>query len=120
MVTGGWKRIACLVLLIFPVIIVIGCGETPTEEPDPTATPGVRILMPTPGTPPPSVIRMPTRAVITYIVQSGDTLSGIATRYGVTVDEIVEENDLANPDVLHPGDVLMIPVLEQPSVTPSP
>lgn len=44
-----------------------------------------------------------------YIVQPGDTLSNIAARFGVTVQAIVEANELANPDVLDVGDELRIP-----------
>ena len=48
-------------------------------------------------------------AAPTYTVQGGDTLSAIATRFGTTVAEIVELNQLANPDVLEIGQVLQLP-----------
>lgn len=48
-------------------------------------------------------------AAPTYTVQGGDTLSAIATRFGTTVAELVELNQLANPDVLEIGQVLQLP-----------
>lgn len=45
----------------------------------------------------------------TYTVQAGDTLYSIATSYGLTVDEMATANNLANPDVLEVGQVLVIP-----------
>jgi LysM repeat protein len=45
----------------------------------------------------------------TYVVQDGDTLSSIAERHDVTVDELVELNELEDPDVLFVGDELLIP-----------
>lgn len=45
----------------------------------------------------------------TYTVQPGDTLAAIAQQFGVTVQEIVDANDIANPDVIRPGQVLEIP-----------
>ena len=47
-----------------------------------------------------------------YIVQEGDTLSSIAQRFGVTVEELVTYNQLSNPDILKAGDQLVIPGLE--------
>jgi nucleoid-associated protein YgaU len=44
-----------------------------------------------------------------YVVESGDTLSSIAARYGTTVDAIVEANDLDDPDRIDVGDELTIP-----------
>ena len=44
-----------------------------------------------------------------YIVESGDTLSGIAARFGVSVDAIVEANGLESPDSLSVDYVLVIP-----------
>ncbi len=49
----------------------------------------------------------------TYQVQSGDTLSLIALRYSVTVDELVQANGLADPDMIYIGQTLVIP-REQP------
>lgn len=51
----------------------------------------------------------------TYEVQAGDTLSLIALRYGVTVDELVQANGLADPDRIYIGQVLVIP-RDQPQV----
>jgi stage VI sporulation protein D len=45
----------------------------------------------------------------TYTVQSGDTLSKIAKRFGVTVDAIVKANNIANPNLIKAGQVLKIP-----------
>lgn len=44
-----------------------------------------------------------------YIVQAGDYLQRIAQSYMVSVDAIIEANDIASPDFLEPGQVLIIP-----------
>lgn len=43
------------------------------------------------------------------VVQDGQTLWDIAQSYGVTVDAIVEANDLPGGDLIHPGQRLMVP-----------
>lgn len=48
-------------------------------------------------------------AEIRYEVQSGDTLSRIADDFGVTVSDLVDVNDLDDPDVLFEGQELVIP-----------
>ena len=45
----------------------------------------------------------------TYAVQSGDTLSAIAERFGTTVDAIVEANDITDATSLEVGLLLIIP-----------
>jgi LysM repeat protein len=45
----------------------------------------------------------------TYTVEFGDTLSGIADQFGVTLDELIEANDIADPNNVEPGTVLVIP-----------
>lgn len=47
--------------------------------------------------------------VMTYTVQSGDVLWKIAEKFGTTVKELVALNNLENPDLLRPGQVLNIP-----------
>lgn len=49
-----------------------------------------------------------------YTVQKGDTLSGIAFDYGVTVDDIAKYNGITNPNLIHPGQTLKIPVALKP------
>ena len=44
----------------------------------------------------------------TYIVQAGDTLSGIATRYGTTYQHLAAINGISNPDIIHVGDHIVI------------
>ena len=44
-----------------------------------------------------------------YVVLRGDTLANIAYSYGVTVEEIVQANNLTNAALIQPGMVLLIP-----------
>ncbi len=61
------------------------------------------------GTPPPAtggpVVPQPTE----YTVRPGDFLRAIANRFDVTVDDILDANTIANPNVIFPGEVLTIP-----------
>lgn len=45
----------------------------------------------------------------TYIVQQGDTLKTIAQQFGVTLDDLIMANQLADPDRLQLGQPLVIP-----------
>ncbi len=45
---------------------------------------------------------------IYYTVKRGDTLSEIAAKYGVTVSHIVSQNNIQNPNLIYPGEVLRI------------
>jgi murein DD-endopeptidase MepM/ murein hydrolase activator NlpD len=74
----------------------------------PTRAPGQPLLTPTPDAPHP--IPDLRSDVEEYAVQAGDTLGEIAELYGVTVDEIAEASDIANPNILEVGQVLTIPV----------
>ena len=47
-----------------------------------------------------------------YIVQPGDTLSSIALRFDVSMNEIISASQLANPDSLNVGDVLVLPGID--------
>lgn len=45
---------------------------------------------------------------IVYIVKSGDTLSAIAARYGTTWAKLAADNKISNPDLIFPGQKLVI------------
>lgn len=45
---------------------------------------------------------------VTYIVQTGDTLSSIAQKYGTTYQELARKNNIANPNLIYAGQKLII------------
>ena len=47
-----------------------------------------------------------------YIVQPGETLTSIAARFNVTLDELMAANGITNPNLLNAGQELVIPGLE--------
>lgn len=44
----------------------------------------------------------------TYVVRAGDTLSGIAAKYGTTYQKIAKDNNIANPNLIRVGQKLVI------------
>lgn len=45
-----------------------------------------------------------------YIIQPGDTLSGISAATGVSVDKLARANDIADVNLIYAGSALMIPM----------
>ena len=58
----------------------------------------------------------PPSGATTYTVQRNDNLTEIAARFGTTVAELVRLNNIANPNLIYPGQVLVI--RESGGVTP--
>ena len=56
--------------------------------------------------------------IINYVVQKGDTLSGIALKYGTTVREIASLNKIKNINLIYPGQVLEIIIKSNSSQKP--
>lgn len=52
--------------------------------------------------------KLGTSARKTYTVKSGDTLSGIAAKYGTSWQHLADINGIANPNLIYPGQVLTI------------
>ena len=44
-----------------------------------------------------------------YTIQQGDTLFGIAQSFGITVDDLISYNAIADPDAIQAGQRLKIP-----------
>jgi LysM repeat protein len=86
------------------VALGIACGgDEPTVIPTSVPTQAqVPVVLPSPTS-------SPAAAPIEHTVVAGESLSVIAEQYGVTVEAIVEANELANPDQIVIGQVLVIP-----------
>ncbi len=76
----------------------------------PTRAPGTPILTPTPDAP----HAIPTSRVQDeeYTIQSGDTLGKVASAYGVSLEEIINANEIANPNLVEVGQNVIIPAPE--------
>jgi lysozyme len=56
----------------------------------------------------PSSVAHNTTSVGSYTVKSGDTLSGIAAKFGTTYSALAQRNHIANPNAIYVGQVLRI------------
>ena len=54
---------------------------------------------------------------ITYIVKRGNTLFSIAKQYGTTVNELVQINQISNPNLIYPGQNILIPIRSSEQLT---
>jgi LysM repeat protein len=101
-VLAGALGIAALALFFLPALIGIGGGEGGASP-----SPSTAVATPTPS---PTPEPLPTPQ--TYVIKSGDTLSKIATKFDVTVDQLLEANKdtITNPDRISVGDEIIIPV----------
>lgn len=109
-----------LTLLILTVTLT-GCGRVlaqPAAEPTLTsplatvalihATPlPTGTLIPRPTEPPPTP--RPTATPVVHVIEPGDTLLGIAARFGASVDEIMLANPGLSPQLLQIGQRITIP-----------
>jgi LysM repeat protein len=112
-----------------PTSTATATGEptaTATLTPEPTATATTQPTAPPTATAtavPPTATSTPAPPALppgktTYTVRSGDTLSIIAERFGITWPELAEANGLTSRTVLRAGQELVIPV--KGAVAPQP
>lgn len=67
---------------------------------------------------PPTLV--PTPSQITHVVVAGDTLGTIAEEYNVPMQDIIDVNNITNPNILSVGTELVIPIGGIPTDTPEP
>lgn len=53
---------------------------------------------------------LPSQGPVAYTVRKGDTVYKIARRFGTTMNAIIQTNNLRNPNLIFPGQVLYVPV----------
>ncbi len=93
------------VIALLVLLSACAAPARPTSVPSPTPTLQPSLapsLLPSPSP-------TPSPTPIIYIVQPGDTLAGIATLYGTTVEAICAFNELPDCELIYPGDELQIP-----------
>jgi LysM repeat protein len=118
------------------LITLSGCGQLITPPSaggagSPTS-PQVAVTLsrratatPAPFTPLPTATPTLTPTPIVYVIQSGDTLLGIAAKFDVNAEAIQEANGITDPRRLQIGQELIIPrpdevLAEPPTPTPTP
>jgi len=134
------KKHRKLLLLFMGMVILTGCYQ-PAPNPEPwhlptiasnenesvpnaptpfqaiSRDPGEPILTPTPNSPKvPPTLRTETE---TYVVQPNDALGRIAERYGVSLNSLINLNQITNPNLLEIGQVLTIPAQSPQDVGPA-
>ncbi len=65
---------------------------------------------------PPSVAA-PTPVMVRHVVKMGETLGSIAQQYDVALEDIIQLNNIPDPDVLSAGSKLIIPLGGVPAAT---
>lgn len=113
-----------IMALLFAVVFFASALSTVDDAPAPTPTPTappVVVVLPTltstptptvsPSAPvPPTLTPPPQPAILTHVVQFGDTLYAISQRYGVAMDTIAASNNLPTLTSITVGQALNIPV----------
>lgn len=61
------------------------------------------------GTAPVPSVPSPAPQYITYVIQPGDTLSGIAQKYNTTVNALAKLNGISDPDKIYAGRTIRVP-----------
>jgi LysM repeat protein len=111
-----------LIMMLNPYDAESGTGIDPVTQ---IVYPGQQIWLPFPGMPLPTATPIPPNlargTIVTYIVQAGDSLAGIAGLFNSTVEEIVTRNELPDANAIYVGQTLEVPVnLVTPTATRPP
>lgn len=98
---------ALALFFVGPMLLGIGDKDGSTGS---GATPSATAAE---ATPTPEVTEVPAPTPQVYVVATGDTMSRIAKKFGVTVEQLLAANpQVKNPDKINIGDELTIPVPE--------
>jgi LysM repeat protein len=117
-VLAGAVGFAAVALFMLPAILGIGGGSSPSARP--STSPAVATAVP-------SATIKPGPTAQVYVVKKGDTMSKIAARFEVTVEEIMAVNPaITNPNKIALGQEIVIPAasssaapVAKPSAIPS-
>ena len=109
-------------LFVLTSLFLTACTSTPptsvptTSTPSspgalipPVVSPASPLTNPQPLVSPAAPSPSPAAKLEYYIVREGDTLSGIAERFGTTVEALLQANRLTDPNQIEGGRRLVIP-----------
>lgn len=86
----------------------------------PVVQPSPVVVQPSPVTVyPPGTTVTTVTSYRAHTVRRGETLSGIAARYGTTMQAILSANRIANPNLVYVGQVLNVPIIRT-TIVPAP
>jgi LysM repeat protein len=103
------RRGVALIITLMCALLIAGCDGAVGSSGE-----RVRLLITPVPSPTPIPPILPTAEPIRYTVGPGDTLYGIALTFGVSIDDIVRANNIADPNSLSEGQVLTIPQRSAP------
>ena len=111
LVLAGAIGIAALTLFMLPALLGVGGGGTAGPSASSSRAPATAV---------PSETIKPGPTPQIYIVKRGDTMSKIAAKFQVTVEDIMAANpDIKDPNVIALGQQIIIPVATPGEATPS-
>jgi LasA protease len=124
-IVGKIKSVPFLVAVLLLAVLSSSCSRqedrtrsarTPVSEPGVPAVAGATSasaatddIAVVAGLPDVGAMPAPEARPQSYVVQAGDTLSSIAARFDCTVQDLIQTNQLANPNLLSVGQELGIP-----------
>lgn len=99
----------------FILLLLTACATQPTvSKPEPEdLIPYLTATQATPQWTPVTLVAaetpLPTSTPFTYTVQQGETISGIALKFGVSIDDLIAINPEVSPNIMSVGTTLKIP-----------
>jgi LysM repeat protein len=115
---GSWNQYLIYLLInvvvsAITVLVVLSIWDRRDQGEPATATATVDVIaLVESAIPTATRTAAPTLTPVTYMIRSGDTLTDIAIEFNVSVDAIMDANDITDPNSLSAGDVLIIPISE--------
>jgi LysM repeat protein len=108
------RRVVVIATALSCGVVVSACGRTDpgTDVAGVSQTPVAETVATLPATTAP-----PPTTQVTYVIQSGDTLSIIASRFGVSTKALADFNAITDVDKIGVGQLLAIPPTTLESTT---
>lgn len=113
--------LAVLALLSLALLLLVFAPGFLGGSPDSSAPVGAASATPGQTAPPATATPRPAATPQTYTIRAGDSLFGIAGRFGLTLEQLLAANpQITNPNLIQAGQVIVIPRADSGLPTPGP